>query len=523
MRGVTVKRLFLTLLILMAGAVLFQGFQCSSPEMTTARVALNNGDTLKAKAKLQELVRKSPNNGEAWFFLSQIEVNIQNYKEASFALGNARKNMGAKVTPEQIAGVEAAIWGGSYVKGFNFLRDYPEKKDDRLLDSAVYYISIAKEVRPDNPEIHRMLAIAYENKKDEDKAIESYNKFVEIMKPSIDYAVEKGMFIGQDAMMTMMKAGKLFIAADLPITEKDEDSLAFFGVKDDKNEVYFFVSDTKRNGKYTLKGWAVNQPNYLTMQEKTSWRAIITNPYLALAEIFFNRKEYDKSLSYIMTVSSIEPFNIAVNDYIVQIYQAQGKRDEALNVIKAIVDKNPNNSYYIQRYADILATFEKWEEAAANYEKAIAADNTSKDVPRAYQNLGVCYKNIAASIYTRQKELEEKKIKVDKMEYEPYLFKSVDSYRKALNYDEQKENLDILHDLFDIHYLQGVETDLKDIILRIEGMETGIKTKGKEIQQKYYQLLIKIYDRNYNEFTDKAFFKDFPQKMERVTKEIGNL
>ena len=495
------KRLFLTLIILAAGAVLFQGFQCSSPEMASAKIAYRDGDTLKAKAKLQELLRKAPNNGEAWIFLADIESKLKNFKEATEALGYAKKNMGAKVLPEQIAAVEASIWAGSYTKGFNYLEQFGENNDSKFIDTSIYYFNIASVVRPDNADIHRIIAVAYENKKDEEKALESYNKFVQAMKPSIDYAKAKGIYIGQPAREAVMKTGaRPFDSRMLPLTKDDKDSLVYVGLKDDNNEIYLFLSDTKFDGKFIVKGWAVNQPSYLSNEEKANWRSIITNPYLALAEIYFKKKDYDKSMEYIMTVSAIEPFNISVNDYIVQIYQEQGKKEEALNVIKSIVDKNPNNSYYIQRYADILATFEKWDEAANYYEKAIkTAEPDSKDIPRAYQNLGVCYKNVAAGIYSRQRELADKNLKpMDKTEYEPFLMKSIDNYRKALGYEEQKENIDIMVDLFDIYFLVNLENDMKDIIKKIEAMETSVKSKDNDIQRIYFTCFNCFFTSNSN-------------------------
>jgi tetratricopeptide (TPR) repeat protein len=519
-----VNRVFLTLMILIFGAVFFQG--CSSPEMSTARIAYTRGDFEQAKTKLLEEVRKRPQNGEAWMILADIEVKYKNYEKATYNLSQAKKYPSAKTPPEQIAGIEASVWSGAYYQGFKYLASYPESKDEKLLDSAIQFMNFAKQIRPDNPEIHRMLAIAYENYKKEDEAIESYNKFVEIMKPSIDYAKEKGIFIGMPIFPAIAKLGPpdRTLSGFAPISNDDPDSLLFIGIKDNKHETILFFSDTKRDGKFLLKGWAIDQPASLSKAERTNWRSIVTTPYLALAEIYFNKKEYDKSIENIMIVSTIEPYNVLVNDYIVQIYQAQGKKEEALNVIKTIVDKNPNNSYYIQRYADILATFEKWDEAIKQYEKAIALDKDSKEIYRIYQNLGVCNKNIAAEIYSKQKELADKNIKpLDPKEYEPYLLKSEENYRKALTYPEQKENLDILNDLSDIYYLTNKESDLIDIIRRIELMEPKIKEKDNDVQKKYYQYLIKIYDKTDTNFNDKDFFKEFPKKLERVTKELERL
>jgi hypothetical protein len=53
-----VKKLFYLAIFLIIGTFLMQGFQCASPELTTAKLAAQNKDWQKAKQYLEKELEK---------------------------------------------------------------------------------------------------------------------------------------------------------------------------------------------------------------------------------------------------------------------------------------------------------------------------------------------------------------------------------------------------------------------------------------------------------------------------------
>lgn len=77
------KKIALTIMMLIIGAVAFQGFQCASRNMTTAKVAFNNRDFDKAIEFLNMELAQNPNNGEAYVYLTEAYLVKNNLHKAA--------------------------------------------------------------------------------------------------------------------------------------------------------------------------------------------------------------------------------------------------------------------------------------------------------------------------------------------------------------------------------------------------------------------------------------------------------
>ncbi len=521
-RGDEVKRFFLTLLVLIGGAVLFQGFQCSSIEFNTAKKDFTNGDFEKARVNFEKETQKNQTNVEAWLMLAETELNLGNLPKAQKALLNAKKHKTSKTPEDLFSLTEARVWSTAYRKGYEYLLRFSKEEIKTYIDSSVLYLEMAKEIRPENPDISRILGLALENGGKKEEAIAEYIRFTQIMKNNVDFAIEKALYIDQPIFESFQKIKQEEIKGQLPpqaTTDGDTSYVMLF-----KNDKYVtLLSFLKPAGKPfpILKGWNVNMPESWSKEERYQYRELYTTPYAALAERYYDLKEYDKALENVKIISQIEPANEDVSRFIVAIYEAQGKSDEAFQEVKKMVDRFPKNPAYLQRYADFLFNNKKLDEAIQNYEKAIALDPSSPDVPVCYQNIAVCYKNKAAEIQSRQKELADRNQRpLDPKEYEPFLKKSEENFNKALTSEKSRNNFEIMAELADIYYVTEQENNLKEIVQRMENIEGSIEAKNK---QKYYELLLTIYGRAERDYQDKEFFKGFQAKYDTVQKKLDEL
>lgn len=105
--------LLLTFAVLLALTTI--GFQCSSAEMTSARMYMNRSEWANAEHSLEQEVAKTPNNAEAWYLLGRVRLEMKNYKgmndafSHSLAAGNQHE--------KDIKGLRLSVWGLEFNAG----------------------------------------------------------------------------------------------------------------------------------------------------------------------------------------------------------------------------------------------------------------------------------------------------------------------------------------------------------------------------------------------------------------------
>ena len=133
------KKVFLTLLCLIIGGFLTQGFQCASPEMTTAKLAIRNSEWEKATTNLEKELSKNPKNIEAWIMLTQVHQSTGRYEEAAKTVSSAEKNVTDDNVMIQVKQLKSQIWVNCYNQGVDFANQYFSSKNTKYLDSSIRY------------------------------------------------------------------------------------------------------------------------------------------------------------------------------------------------------------------------------------------------------------------------------------------------------------------------------------------------------------------------------------------------
>lgn len=68
-------------------SMIFQSFQCASPEFTGAKLAYNQKDYKKAADGYEKEIAKNSSNVEAWYYLADCNIKLANFtKAAEYAL-----------------------------------------------------------------------------------------------------------------------------------------------------------------------------------------------------------------------------------------------------------------------------------------------------------------------------------------------------------------------------------------------------------------------------------------------------
>jgi predicted Zn-dependent protease len=67
------------------------------------------------------------------------------------------------------------------------------------------------------------------------------------------------------------------------------------------------------------------------------------------------------------------------------------KKQEALEILRELVRKEPENGIYHDTYGEILINFKEYEKAIQEFQKAIEIDSNDWFIHQTYIKMGICY------------------------------------------------------------------------------------------------------------------------------------
>lgn len=479
------KKIALTIMMLIIGAVAFQGFQCASRNMTTAKVAFNNRDYDKAIEFLNMELAQNPNNGEAYVYLTEAYLVKNNLHKAA---ESAQKALSLKIDDTQRNTMLIRmnqIWVDAYNHGVESYSNYLENNKKEEIDKAMSYFQLGIDIRPDITDFYNFKGSAYEVMGDTANAIKYYELFVQNLQKDIDIAKQKGFHYDMSRRVIAEKLGKP-VGSQAQPTQRGDTTITDHYIIDGK-DLFLFYDQDKAN--ILLKGWRFDPPKDRIEVERRQRFNMNTTPIRALAQIHYMRKEFEKSLDYIKLFAQIEPNNPEANTSLVALYQELGKTDEALKSVQELTTTDPKNKYGWAQYGDLLQNMSRYKESIEKYEKALEIDPNYEFVLR---NIASAYKNMAGDIQRTQQDKADKdpKYKPNYEEYFPYLRKSAEYFSKAMNTVEFANDFQVMGELANIYTVLDMETDLKRILNRLEAVEALVPQNRKE---QYYLILMKIY------------------------------
>jgi len=180
----------ISVLMMLSMVVGFSAFQCSSTELTSAKLYLQQKNYDKAIEALEKEVAKNPKSDEGYYMLGfvlgeqgNVKGMLENFKESS-AISNKFE--------ASIAESKKYHWAQGFNKGVALFNRASKVGGT---DSATVFFEKAIEsfnssimCEPDSSDAYKNLAFAYMNMGNQEAAIEPYKKVVEITKSAEAYA-----------------------------------------------------------------------------------------------------------------------------------------------------------------------------------------------------------------------------------------------------------------------------------------------------------------------------------------------
>ena len=497
-------------MLLLCATVVFQGFQCASREMTTAKVAMKNGDDAKAIEYLKMEISKNPKNAEAYILLAELNLKRGELDSAAALMDIAEplatNDPKLRDRPAQF---KFSIFKDAIDRGQdNFNRWLSNKTNTRQLERAISNFVTATKLRPHYAEAYRMIATAYELSENIDSAIIFYLMYVEVIQPSIDIAVRNGFYIGSTESSFSRLGTRSFIRGN---KSPEGDSIILDHFRVGGKDLFIQSLAKFSNDRYetpVVHSWFYNPPENILQGEREIVPAPFSNPLIALATLYYDKRDYENSLKYFKMAASVDPDNPNVNSAIIALYQELDNLDEAIKAINENIQRFPDNPLFVAQLGDIYMSREEFDKAIEHYERAI---QIKPDFDAALRNIASCYGNKAARIQNEQMELvtANRQHEIDIKAYEAILLKSIEYFYKALATERFKNDPDILGDLCGAYLaLPEKRPDFERTLLRLEGLESSL---SKDRLESYYMKLYRIYSVTGN------------SKMTEIEQKINNL
>lgn len=481
------KKILVSLAVLLIASFLFQGFQCASKEMTSAKMKYEQKDYKTAIENLQIELARNPLNDEALLLLARIRMEQGDLREAASIILDAEEKSTNPKYQDQFPKYKNQLWVGSYNKGIEYYQSYFSTQDLSNLDSAIYYFEIGSILRPTLLDFYFLRGTSAELKGDTAKFISSYESYVEGLTKELEYSSANKFQINMNIDDVISKLAKKTRQRIDTLSNGDINRIDVLSTDE---EIYLYSKYNKDLSQFDIKGWRLGFPKDWLEGEKFNFFEIRPDIFFALSEYFYKNRKLEQALAYLEKYQKIDPMNNNSNSSIIQIYKELGKEDVALKKLEALTVDEPGNPLYWTMWADMLANLDRYEDAIPKYEKALEI-NPAYDF--ALRNLGSSYKNKAVKIQVEEQEKLEKdkkyEIQVDR--YFPLLEKSSEYFEKAFQTEAFKKDYMILIELANNYVVLGNKNDerLKKVMIEIEKIEFKVP---EEERLNFYLKWLKI-------------------------------
>ncbi len=177
------KSKILLVVALFAGMIL-SGFQCSSTELTSARLYIQQKNFDKAIEVLKKDVANNPKSDEGWFLLGHTYGEVDDIENMIMAYD---KSLAISTKFEkEIIDSKNFYWANSFNKGVNLFQRGNNTADEDsskiFYDKSIDAFETAAVIQPDSADTYKNMAFVYMSSGRNELAIEPLQKLVDLKK-----------------------------------------------------------------------------------------------------------------------------------------------------------------------------------------------------------------------------------------------------------------------------------------------------------------------------------------------------
>ncbi len=300
---------------------------CAPPEVTSAKLYMNNKDYPAAREMLEKAVALYPDNAEAHRIFGDLESSQSNWVEAKLHYDRARQL--SPIQKVEVDRIMEGFWQQYYNDGVAFIgrQDY---------ESAIRSTEIATILIPERPSAWKNLGAIYGNMGEYDKAIEMYNQMLEYDPGNTEARRSIGIMTYNDQNYTEA-VNYLEPLIDTYITDPGFVQILGFS--------YGYLEQRDEALALYTRAIELDPDNLLN--------------HMNLAILYVQQEEPDKAVPHYLRVIELNPFDV---DAMVQLADAFLKHEDeesAFPYLEKAMELDPSNAnvigrlgiYYVRRGA----------------------------------------------------------------------------------------------------------------------------------------------------------------------------
>ncbi len=405
------------MLIISAASLAIMGFQCSSAEMTSAKLYIQRKEFQNAEVQLQKELAKNPKNEEAWYMLGQIRVELKDYKGMKDAFVKALEV--APMHKKEIEGQTLAIWGRMFNQG---VEEINKAEDTEGFDKAIESFKLASYVLPESLINYQNIGLAYYRKGDVDSAIEPLTMSAEKGKSIIAIKVLSNIYLVRaNELKSKFTEQNREAMEEMKNLESIKERIKAADVKYYLGQPTTVNKETKGKGKKAVvvrETWLYAKYNLTVTIEGDMVSSVkYATPYKIPIDSTNHRQsivEFGKAIEALKKGSALYPEDPEISENLMNSYIGAERNEEARRLLDARVIKYPNSKYDNYNLGVFLLKDNKFEESVNAFLRVVEIDPAFS---AAVYNLAATYVNWGVA---EQERLRNEKKEDDKSYQEKY-------------------------------------------------------------------------------------------------------
>ena len=411
----------------MLASMAFMGFQCSSAEMTSAKLYIQRKEYQNAEAQLLKELAKNPKNEEAWYTLGRaVRYELNDYKGTKDAFTKALEI--SAVHKKDIDNILVGMWGKTFNQGVEQLNT---AKDSSDFDKAIETYKLAIYLQPDSMANYQNLGLAYYKKGDFEGAIQPLTTAMDKGNSLFAVNVLSGIYLvrANEAKSKFQEVNRA-VLDEAKNLDQVREKVKAKDVKYYIGEPATVDKETKGKGKSAVvvkEMWKYPKYNLeVTVEGELVTVVKFSTPYqpkIDSTEAKVAQAEYSKAIAVLRKGVTAFPQEASLNESLMNAYIGAERNNEARELLVERVKKYPNNEYDRYNYGVFLLKDNKFEEAVNEFKAVL---EIKPDFSSAVYNLAATYVNWGVA---EQERLKKAKKEDDKSYQE--------KFRSALPYLEK--------------------------------------------------------------------------------------
>jgi tetratricopeptide (TPR) repeat protein len=169
--------------------MLLMGYQCSSTEITSAKLYIQQKNYDKALEVLQKEVQKNPKSDQGYYLMGVVYSEKGDYPKMVESFDQSLAI--SKTYEKEIKDYKKSTWVTVFNRGVAFFQRATKIQDEDSMmvyfDKAVADFKAAADIEPDSADSYKNLAFAYMSKGDNEAAIAPLQKIIALEKDKDGY------------------------------------------------------------------------------------------------------------------------------------------------------------------------------------------------------------------------------------------------------------------------------------------------------------------------------------------------